>query len=325
MNAERTIEFHLAGQVRLDYPATDVAMLRNLSGCTATGPTLWTVSDEGRTLERLTMEVDGYHLSEQIKLDEFIDAVSGSADEELDLESLEAEGPYLWLCGAHCRVRRKPEPDEIVSSSIRERKSRRVLARLRLDETKTRLVEAESLPFEGDFSLRSTLESDQFLSPFRELPTKENGIDIEGLAVMEDRIFIGLRGPVVGGLAVVMELFIDEKFRVKSTRPFFLNLQGLGVRELTRDGASLLVMAGPVGDAPGPFVLFLWLPEPGSVPIQVYSWGASIEKPEGLCRLQIAGERGLLVLYDSPQESRMHGDSYFADWLLPMKAQGTAG
>lgn len=322
MNAERTNEFHLAGQVRLDYRATDVVMLRNLSGCTGTGPTLWTVSDEGRTLERLTKEVDGYQLSEQIKLDEFIDSVPGSADDELDLESLEAEGPYLWLCGAHCRVRRKPEPDEIVSSNIRERKSRRVLARLRLDETNTRLVEAESVPFEGDFSLRSKLESDQFLSPFRELPTKENGIDVEGLAVVGDRVFIGLRGPVVGGLAVVMELFIDETFRIKSARPFFLNLQGLGVRELTHHGASLLVMAGPVGEAPGPFALFRWSPEPGSVPSQVYSWGASNEKPEGLCCLELAGERGLLVLYDSPQESRVQDGSYLADWLLPATAQG---
>ncbi|RVH05448.1 DUF3616 domain-containing protein [Sinorhizobium meliloti] len=320
MNTERAIDFHLAGQIRLDCGATDVALLRNLSGCTAAGSTLWTVSDEGRTLERLTHGVDSYQLSEQIKLDEYIDAVPGSADDELDLESLEAKGPYLWLCGAHCRVRRKPGPDEIVSSNIRERKSRRVLARLRLDETKTRLVEAESIPSEGTFSLRSKLEDDQFLSPFRELPTKENGIDVEGLALMGDRVFIGLRGPVVGGLAVVMELFIDETFRIKSTRPFFLNLQGLGVRELTHDGASLLVMAGPVGEAPGPFALFRWSPEPGSVPSQVYSWGASIEKPEGLCCLEMAGERGLLVLYDSPQESRMQDGSYLADWLLPVAA-----
>ncbi|WP_162710399.1 DUF3616 domain-containing protein [Rhizobium leguminosarum] len=310
-----TTEFVLAGQIVLNYGSSEDTLLRNLSGCTVTRAALWTVADEGRTLERLTQRVDEFHLSARFTLDNFIQAIPGSADDELDLESLESDETSLWLCGAHCRVRRKPEPNEIINSDIRERKSRRVLARLPLDDTGTQPVGAQFTPFEGIGSLRSILEENAFLTPFRELPTKENGIDIEGLAVIAQRVFVGLRGPVVGGLAVVVELSFDKNFTITAARPYFLNLSGLGVRELTHDGDDLLVLAGPVGEAQGPFALYRWTPGSGHVPRKVYAWGTSIEKPEGLCWCQIGGERGLLVLYDSPGDARINSGSYKADWL----------
>ncbi|KPH05045.1 DUF3616 domain-containing protein [Rhizobium acidisoli] len=308
-------EFFLAGQVSLDFGTSEQPLVRNLSGCVATGSLLWTVSDEGRTLERLTREVDGYRLSERFALDQLIQGIPGSSGDELDLESIDADASSLWLCGAHCKARRKPEANEILNSEIRERMSRRLLARVTIDQSTGRPVTAQSVPFTGDGSLRTVLEANLFFSPFRELPTKENGIDIEGLAVVDGRVFIGLRGPVIGGFAVVAELTIDSAFRIQAVRPFFLNLQGLGVRELTWDGANILITAGPVGEAQGPFALYRWSPEPGSVPRKVYSWGTAIEKPEGLCWCDVGGERGLLVFYDSPGDTRLQGGVYSADWL----------
>ncbi len=38
------------------------------------------------------------------------------------------------------------------------------------------------------------------------VPGKDNGLDIEGLAVSEDRIFIGLRGPVLRGWTVILAM-----------------------------------------------------------------------------------------------------------------------
>ncbi|NEI31725.1 DUF3616 domain-containing protein [Rhizobium ruizarguesonis] len=315
MDTGTTSEFFLAGQVSLDFGTSEQSLVRNLSGCVATGPLLWTVSDEGRTLERLTREVDGYRLSERFALDQFIQGIPGSSDDELDLESIDSDATSLWLCGAHCKVRRKPEANEILNSEIRERKSRRLLARLMIDQSPGRPVTAQSVPFEGDGSLRTMLEGNLFFAPFRELPTKENGIDIEGLAVVDGCVFIGLRGPVIGGFAVVAELAIDSAFRIQSVRPFFLNLQGLGVRELTRDGTNILITAGPVGDAQGPFALYRWSPKPGFAPRKVYSWGTAIEKPEGLCWCEVGGERGLLVFYDSPGDTRLQNGVYSADLL----------
>ncbi|WP_354098738.1 DUF3616 domain-containing protein [Bradyrhizobium sp. S3.2.12] len=44
------------------------------------------------------------------------------------------------------------------------------------------------------------------MSPFIDLPSKENGLDIEALAVAGRRIFLGLRWPVVDSIAIIVEL-----------------------------------------------------------------------------------------------------------------------
>ena len=38
----------------------------------------------------------------------------------------------------------------------------------------------------------------------------------------------------------------------------FVNLGGRGVRDLARVGGCLLILAGPVGDGPGSYQLYLW-------------------------------------------------------------------
>ncbi len=42
------------------------------------------------------------------------------------------------------------------------------------------------------------------------IPGKDNGFDIEGLAVREDRLLLGLRGPVLRGHAFVLELSLEQ-------------------------------------------------------------------------------------------------------------------
>ena len=53
-------------------------------------------------------------------------------------------------------------------------------------------------------------KSDRHLSPWLALPGKDNGFDIEGVAVSGERVFLGLRGPVLRGWAVVLELHPEE-------------------------------------------------------------------------------------------------------------------
>ena len=44
------------------------------------------------------------------------------------------------------------------------------------------------------------------VQPFLGIPSKENGLDIEGITVTESgAVFLGLRGPVVGGRAIIFE------------------------------------------------------------------------------------------------------------------------
>ncbi len=54
--------------------------------------------------------------------------------------------------------------------------------------------------------LRDLLEDDEHLAPFLAIPGKDNGLDVEGIAVRGDRVLLGLRGPVLRGWALVLEL-----------------------------------------------------------------------------------------------------------------------
>ena len=101
----------------------------------------------------------------------------------------------------------------------------------------------------------------------------------------------------------------------------FLNLEGLAVRDLAHfDRHEILVLAGPVGEAPGPFALFRWRPRhsrcaqtPTNLNWPIDSKG---EKPEAICRLDQNGKSGIIVLYDSPDPcKRIKGNTYKADWI----------
>jgi hypothetical protein len=51
------------------------------------------------------------------------------------------------------------------------------------------------------------------LHDFLPLPGKDNGFDVEGLAVFGARLFVGLWGPVLCGWAVILELNSKKMMR----------------------------------------------------------------------------------------------------------------
>src|SRR3546814_6552317 len=57
----------------------------------------------------------------------------------------------------------------------------------------------------GRTALHKALGRDPVLKPYMDVPCKENGFDVEGLAVAGSHVLLGLRGPVVGGRAVIVE------------------------------------------------------------------------------------------------------------------------
>ncbi|MGO7300224.1 DUF3616 domain-containing protein [Rhizobium ruizarguesonis] len=309
--------FVVSGNVLLDYgKAASGTLLKNLSGGAMWKDVLWTVSDEGRTLECLEFDEGVYRLTEQYAIDNFVADIPGveSAD-ELDLEAVACDDGNLWICGSHCRVRKKPEPGMFLSPELKNRKSRRLLARLKLSPSGRHIVKADWLPFEGPEALRTMLEQDAYLQPFRELPSKESGIDIEGLAARGNHVFLGLRGPTIDNYAVLVELTLLGDFKVGAMNRFFVDLDGLGIRDLAWTGEQMLILAGPMGDASGPFRIHRWEPGKGPSSTILYSWEEISEKPEGLCWLERDGMNGLMVLYDSPTDLRVTKTIYRADWL----------
>jgi hypothetical protein len=143
------------------------------------------------------------------------------------------------------------------------------------------------------------------------------------MVVFGDRILFGLRGPVIGGSAVVVEVLVRYGLQInnRAFRLHFLDLEGLGVRDLAHAGDSLLVLAGPVNSAEGPFRIYPWTPirtdrvQQPSKPI-LADWMHDGERPEGVCQLERNGQSGILILYDNPDpQKRIEDNCYIADWF----------
>ena len=164
------------------------ALVANLSAAAFQNGVLWTASDEGRTIECLKPHSGGFQLHRQVHLDDIFSALPGGKDEaEADLESLDIADGCLWICGSHCRVRRQAQKtgSNRVDSRLLLRRSRSLLGFASLASRGDNLVRpGTALPYKGRGSLRRTLSRNPFVGPFVDLPSKENGLDIEGMTVL---------------------------------------------------------------------------------------------------------------------------------------------
>ena len=182
--------------------------------------------------------------------------------EEVDIEGIAWGSKYLYVIGSHSKARKKVKSDNSIDQNkkrletIKIEPSREQVFRLQLN--------GEGNVFGGSktrkISLRKLFTNHPVLSFFQSIPSKENGIDIEGLAVKEidgkDRLYLGFRGPVLrGNHAMIMVLefeggeFKENKLR-GNPKVHYVNLGGLGIRGMTEVGSGgFLILAGPVGDA----------------------------------------------------------------------------
>ena len=278
---------------QLNRLVKDKKLSDGLSVVVQIGRTLWVANDETISLERLTLAEAGstgeyvygrehaqFSLNDYLRLP--VPPTSDPKDlEEADLEGLAYEDGYLWLVGSHSLKRKQPKPDEgFDKSSKRLAKvegdgNRYLLARIPVEENgetyvltkkaKEKGKKRTAAQLHGDEKgneLMDALGKDEHLGPFLAIPGKDNGFDIEGLAVADGHLFIGLRGPVLRGWAVILEVVPEEDKNDPATlrlkpigphgRPYrkhFLQLGGLGVRDLCVQGDDLLILAGPTMDS----------------------------------------------------------------------------
>lgn len=330
----------------------DQKRIKNISTVVQTGKHLWLASDENSTIERLSWEGNAFTNARSFDLAEYF-TLPGEKP-EIDIEGLCVAGDLLWICGSHSRNRKAPKnlkgsqdrdiDDDLARLADNSRPKRRCLlgcVRLSSDHTKIASPKDGSalcLPFgKGGNTLTRHLAADDHIGPFVELPDKENGLDIEGLAVKGERIFLGLRGPVIGGYAIILEVAVREAKGAltlrkigsdgKPYRKHFVNLGGLGIRDLAVEDDGLLILAGPTMSVPGPWSVMHW-PEAfayegeGVLNMSMFKPGITIRQragdhPEGITAFEDAsGKRGWLVVYDRPLDERVTVDGiYTADFF----------
>ncbi|MFI6733361.1 DUF3616 domain-containing protein [Nonomuraea sp. NPDC050451] len=302
-------------ELRFDHASRASQTHTNLSAIRQGSAGLWVAGDETATFEHLTWTGDHFGAQRTFPLADYVELPAGPED-EADIEGLARANGYLWLVGSHSLKRKKvksKDPDKAadrLATVVRE-ENRFILTRLPLhDETP-----GPGTILAGKDNLTAHLRDDRHLAPFLELPGKDNGLDVEGIAVVSERIYLGLRGPVLRGWAVLLELRLEEagRSRLRLREPYrkhFLDLGGLGVRDLCPDGDSLLILAGPTMDLDGPVRIVRWRPgtRQGVVPegeletVIELPYGVKCDHPEGLALLD---DGRLMIVYDSPSPARI--------------------
>ncbi|MEO1491111.1 MAG: DUF3616 domain-containing protein [Pseudomonadota bacterium] len=267
--------------MRFDAKGAD-APFRDLSAGARIGDTLFVAGDEGAAIERLSPGPrKTWVQTESYRLAKLIDLPSGS-DSEIDIEGMAIVDGWLWVTGSHALTRPRPDGDGPSAlrdlSELKRGANRYLLARFPLvDEGKGQFgIAADAGDREAgrvDAGKRSStlikwIEDDSLLAPFLALPAKENGFDVEGLAAHGHTVWLGLRGPVVRGHAVVLHFEMRTRrnglLRARKTaggrryHKHLLDLDGLGVRDLLADGEDLLILAGPPMTTGDDFRIIRW-------------------------------------------------------------------
>ena len=353
-----------ANAVRLEF-APESLVQTNLSGAAFTGDWLWVAGDEAcgidrlRRLEPLGKESLRFGEVRDFPLADLLD-LPGASDEEADLEGMAVADGFLWVVGSHGLKRKNTKPDRNHADNAKRLAkvsldgNRRLLACLPIEvdtHGEPHLVRKaqdgrQSLRLKGDSQqnlLTRALADDPHFGPYMAIPGKDNGFDIEGLAVDGRRLLLGLRGPVLRGWSALLEIEVEMKgdqLRLKPLddsgtliRKHFLQLGGLGVRDLHFCGDDLYLLAGPTMVLNGEISVFRW---PAAKPclaanrepvrfetaltqLVTLPHGRGTNRAEALCDLPPAlsgGKPSWLVLYDAPGDDRKEGErTVFGDLL----------
>jgi hypothetical protein len=323
----------------------------NLSAVRVDGRVLWIAGDETATVERLVADDPAqpaeYADERTFRLADFIDLPGADADEEADIEGLARTGHFLWAVGSHSlrrkQIKARHDGDKALRrlARVEGQENRQVLLRLPIADVDGLPTPVREIVVDGEHhraaqldkrdGLRTLLRHDDHLAPFLAIPGKDNGLDIEGIAVSGDRVYLGLRGPVLRGWAFVLELrpYVDpaEPGRLR-LRPFddgreyrkhVLDLDGLGVRDLCPDGDDLLVLAGPTMSLDGPVRIYRWhgayrVAMPAVVRGEVLTreleitYGEGDDHAEGMGLIGRPGDKLAMIVFDSPAAIRLTDD-----------------
>lgn len=325
---------------------------------------LWLACDESTGIERLTLQDDGsYGRHRSFSFSSFINLYSKEI--EVDVEGISFCDNYLWFIGSHSlkrkRVKFEKGGDEKQLRRLAKVSSdpnRYLIARIPFEEDPDQegslmLVKRKENPekpgeyftaaqLKGDENgnvLMDLLKMDKHIKDFIPIPGKDNGFDIEGLAVRKERMFIGLRGPVLRGWAVILEIALDDSretepltlkaFNESNTQynKYFLDLDGLGIRELCIDGDDIIILAGPTMELKADMALYRWIGGMNSANLVVRPENLvflkniphqeGFDKAEGIKLYDNKNsQKRLIIVYDTPANERKFGEnSVFADLI----------
>ncbi|WP_138465189.1 DUF3616 domain-containing protein [Poseidonocella sp. HB161398] len=326
------------GRVQLvfDPDAHEEAVHLDISTATRHGDVLFLSCDETAGIERLVPGDGAWGGHVHAGLGGIFD-LPGGASGEMDIEGLAVDGDWLWITGSQSLKRGKPDPEDSPQerladmAEIKWDENRQFLGRVPLEQRRDGPWpvkadgprEAAMLKPKKRGRLRKWLADDPHLGPFLDIPSKDNGLDVEGIAARGDRVWLGLRGPVLRGHSVILEMRMKvtgggwlKPRRIDGERRYILHLLplgGHGVRDLALDGDDMLVLTGTPLDAGGRSAIWRWKDATGHrqggvrgarevALARALPYRGNTDNPEGLVRWE---DGTWLVTHDSPEDHRI--------------------
>ena len=240
-----------------------------------------------------------------------LDMTMLNSETELDIEGIARfkDTNVYYVVGSHSLKRRLLEPDAAKAENLAALEeiifepSRFHIYRLEMDPQMLRLLSKRRI------GLYRLLAQDPVLRRFTQIPSKENGVDIEAVAVKGkrgDKLHLGFRGPVLReNLVPIMVLDFD---RPEDYKLIYVDLKGDGIRELVKVKDGFLIIAGPSGGGRGRFLLYFWdgddgVPDKGKRKSKLILLGelpaAPGAKPEGMALVEESKKHyEVIVVYD---------------------------
>lgn len=194
-------------------------------------------------------------------------AIPGSKPDEIDIESIafDPETNCLFVIGSHSYKRKTVKVDK---KTVAENRVRLMDAEISPESDRNRIFQVTLKSSSGKVkeikqieNLKTLLAQDDYLKRFIDIPSKENGIDIEGLAFRNGNLFLGCRGPILRGNyvpVVVVDWTTVNASEIQNYEIRFVKLNGGAIRDMTAVEGGFLIIGGPMGDAPGPYDLYFW-------------------------------------------------------------------
>ncbi len=254
-------------------------------------------------------EVQVVELSRQARTLRIVQTIPlARTGDEIDTEAIAAEGNRYYIIGSHGISKKKGLPQG----------NRYSIFRLTVDPGTGTPIRPISL---DRASLADLLRADSVLGMHFGKPLQHRGVNIEGLAVRDGRLFVGLRGPNLEGNAFILEVRADDVFTDGPLPACVLHrLQlgaGYGIREIVAGRSSFLIIAGNSASEPSEkytqsedydenreFILCSW---DGKSP-EVHKIGPIPDvrgKAEAMTILEETEDHVLvLMLFDGPRQGR---------------------
>ena len=230
----------------------------DISAIVAFGDFLAIASDESKRkiqiLEKKTSDCYEVRKDLEIKLP----VLAEQDDQEIDIEGMSiSDDDTLFVIGSHSLKRLKLKDDETYHNNLER------ITTVVTEDKKNSIFKLIIDPLTGKekdkktIRIKEIIENDPVLGIFTKIPSKENGIDIEGIASDKDSLYIGFRGPVLRGNYVPV-MVINDFANPADYELRFVNLSGYGIRDLCKVEDGFLIIAGPVGDGVGSYQLYFW-------------------------------------------------------------------